>query len=106
MPLYPAIITTSVILSVGLSSVTLTLLPVTALVIALGTISSQRMFKPHKRRETKERTTRKNILYNLFQASWPILLVVALVLLGLDAVIAFLSPWRCWLANKEPNGRS
>jgi len=89
LPLYPAIITTSVILSVGLSSVTLTLLPMTALVIALGTVSSRRMLKPYKRRETEESTTRKNILYNLFKASWPILLVVALVLLGLDAVIAF-----------------
>lgn len=88
LPLYPAIITTSVILSVQLSSVTLTLLPMTALVIALGTVSSYRMLKPNKSRETKERMS-KNIAYTLLRASWPILLVVALVLLGLDAVIAF-----------------
>jgi len=88
LPLYPAIITTSVILSVQLSSVMLTLLPMTALVIALGTVSSYRMLKPNKSRETKERMS-KNIAYTLLRASWPILLVVALVLLGLDAVIAF-----------------
>ena len=60
----------------------------TALVIALGTVSSYRMLKPNKSRETKERMS-KNIAYTLLRASWPILLVVALVLLGLDAVIAF-----------------
>ncbi len=88
LPVYPAIITTSVILSVQLSSMVITLLPMTALAIALGTISSYRMLKLNKSRETKERMS-KNIAYNLLRASWPILLVVALVLLGLDAVIAF-----------------
>lgn len=88
LPVYPAIITTSVILSVQLSSVTMTLLPMTALAIAFGTILSYRMLKPNKGRETKERMS-KNIAYNLLRASWPIILLVALVLLGLDAVIAF-----------------
>lgn len=88
LPVYPAIITTSVILSVQLSSMVITLLPMTALAIALGTISSYRMLKLNKSRETKERMS-KNIAYNLLRASWPILLLVALVLLGLDAVIAF-----------------
>jgi len=88
LPVYPAIITTSVILSVQLSSVVITLLPISALAIGFGTVSSYRMLKPNKSRETKERMS-KNIAYNLLRASWPILLVVALVLLGLDAVIAF-----------------
>ena len=89
LPVYPAIIATSVILSVQLSSVTLTLLPMTALVIALGTVSSYRMLKPNKRYEPKEKTSKKSIVYNLLRTSWPILLIVALVLAGLDAVIAF-----------------
>ena len=89
LPVYPAIITTSVVLSVQLSSVTLTLLPMTALVILLGTISSYKMLKSNKRSETKERTSKKSIVYNLLRASWPILLIVGLVLGGLDAVIAF-----------------
>jgi integral membrane protein (TIGR00529 family) len=89
LPVYPAIITTSVILSVQLSSVTLTLLPMTALLIALGTVSSYRMLKPNKRHETAERTSKKSIAYNLLRTSWPILLIVGLVLAGLDAVIAF-----------------
>ena len=89
LPVYPAIITTSIILSVQLSSVTLTLLPMTALVIALGIVSSYRMFKPNKRYETEERMSKKSIVYNLLRTSWPILLIVVLVLAGLDAVIAF-----------------
>ena len=89
MPLYPAIIATSIILSVPLSAVTITLLPVTALVTALGTIYSFRMLKPNKRGEPAERIPKKAVMRHLLQASWPILLVVTLVLVGLDAVIAF-----------------
>ncbi len=89
LPVYPAIITTSVILSIQLSSVTLTLLPMTALVIVLGIVSSYRMLKSNKRNKTKDRTSRRNIVKNLFRTSWPILLIVGLVLAGLDAVIAF-----------------
>jgi len=89
LPVYPAIITTSVILSIQLSSVTLTLLPMTALVIVLGTVSSYRMLKSNKRSKTKERISKKSIVNNLFKTSWPILLIVGLVLAGLDAVIAF-----------------
>jgi integral membrane protein (TIGR00529 family) len=89
LPVYPAIITTSIILSVQLSSVTLTLLPMTALIIALGAVSSYRMLKPTKRYETEERTSKRSIVYDLLRASWPILLIVALVLAGLDVVIAF-----------------
>lgn len=89
LPVYPAIITTSIMLSVQLSSVTLTLLPMTALLIALGTVSSYRMLKPNKRYEIAERTSKKSIVHNLVRTSWPILLIVGLVLAGLDAVIAF-----------------
>jgi integral membrane protein (TIGR00529 family) len=89
LPVYPAIIATSIIFSAQLSSVTLTLLPMTALLIALGTVSSYRMLKPNKRHETEERTSKKSIAYDLLRTSWPILLIVGLVLVGLDVVIAF-----------------
>jgi len=89
LPVYPAIIATSIILSAQLSSVTLTLLPMTALVIALGTVSSYRMLKQSKRYRTQERMSKRSIVYELLRASWPILLIVALVLAGVDAVIAF-----------------
>ena len=89
LPVYPAIIATSIILSVQLSSVTLTLLPMTALVIALGTVSSYRMLKRSKRYQAEGRTSKRNMAHNLLRASWPILLIVVLVLAGVDAVIAF-----------------
>ncbi len=89
LPIYPALIATSVILSVSLSSVALTLLPMTALVIALGTISSYRMLKPNKRCETKDRTSNEPVVRALLKAAWPILLIVVLVLAGLEAVIVF-----------------
>lgn len=89
LPVYPAIIATGIVLSVQLSSVTLTLLPMTALVIALGTASSYRMLKRSKRFQPEERTSKRNIAHNLLRASWPILLIVALVLAGVDAVIVF-----------------
>jgi integral membrane protein (TIGR00529 family) len=89
LPVYPAIIATSIILSVQLSSVTLTLLPMTALVITLGAVSSYRMLRQSKRHRPEERMSKRSIVYDLLRASWPILLIVALVLAGVDAVIAF-----------------
>jgi len=89
LPVYPAIIATSIILSVRLSSVTLTLLPMTALVIALGTFSSYRMLRHSKRYRTEERLSKRSLVYDLLRASWPILLIVALVLAGVEAVVAF-----------------
>jgi integral membrane protein (TIGR00529 family) len=90
LPVYPAIIATSIILSVQLSSVTLTLLPMTAFVIALGTFSSYRMLRhSNKRYQTEERLSKRSIVHDLLRASWPILLIVALVLAGVEAVVAF-----------------
>jgi len=88
LPVYPAIITASVILSVPLSSVVTTLLPMTALAIVFGAVSSYRILKLKKIPETKEKSG-GSIAYNLLKASWPVLLLVLLVLLGVDAVIAF-----------------
>jgi len=89
LPVYPAIIATSVILSVPLSSVTATLLPMTALSIGLGLISSYRMLKPIRAAGTKDSVPKRGVARDLLKASWPILLVVTLVLLGQPAVIAF-----------------
>jgi integral membrane protein (TIGR00529 family) len=88
LPVYPAIITASVILSVQLSSVVTTLLPMTALAIVFGGLSSYRILKLKKLPETTDKSS-GSIAYNLLKASWPVLLLVLLVLLGVDAVIAF-----------------
>jgi len=88
LPVYPAVITASIVLSVQLSSVMITLVPMTALSIAFGAISSYRILKLKKTPEAREESS-GSITRNLLRASWPLLLLISLVLLGLDAVIAF-----------------
>jgi len=86
LPVYPAVITASVILSTPLPAIMKTLWPMTALAIVFGIICSYRIMK--KTQGIREKASR-NIAYSLLSASWPILLLVLLILLGLDAVIAF-----------------
>lgn len=86
LPVYPGLILTSVLLSVSLSSIVVVLFPVTALVIVFGVVLSYGILK--KAPKTKGRLS-KGIIYNLLRASWPILLLVSLVLLKLETMIAF-----------------
>ncbi|MBI4188114.1 MAG: DUF401 family protein [Chloroflexi bacterium] len=86
LPVYPAIIITSVILSIPLLSVVKILSPVSLLAIAVGSIVSYGILR--KTSSTKGAPT-KNIAFNLLKAAWPILLLVALILAGLDAMIVF-----------------
>jgi len=86
VPAYPAIIITSVLLSVPLSHVVATLSPVTALAIVSGAVLSYWILK--KLPKVKGKPTR-NIAYSLLRASWPILILVSSILLGLEAMIAF-----------------
>jgi len=88
LPVYPAVITASILLSVPLSSVMITLVPMTALSIAFGAVSSYRILKLKQAPETREEGS-GSTARNLLRASWPLLLLISLVLLGLDAVIAF-----------------
>jgi len=88
LPVYPALITASVVLSIQLSSAAAILWPMTILSIALGSISSYRILKLKKAPEITVKHS-QNKAYSLLTTSWPILLVVLLVLVGLDAVIAF-----------------
>ena len=88
LPVYPAVITASVLLSAPLSSVVTTLLPMTVLATAFGAISSYRILKLKKPPEIKEKAS-KNTVRDFLSASWPVLLLVSLILLGLDAVIVF-----------------
>ncbi|MDZ4231159.1 MAG: DUF401 family protein, partial [Dehalococcoidales bacterium] len=86
MPIYPAIIITSVILSLPLFTVVKTLAPVSALAIIAGGAVSYRILKNIPPVDAKPT---KKIVYNLLRAAWPILLLVPLILLGMDAMLAF-----------------
>jgi len=86
MPVYPAIIVTSVILSIPIFSVVKIFSPMTALAIASGAVISYWILRtaPKVKGESSG-----NIIVNFIKAAWPILLLVPAVLLGLDAIIAF-----------------
>ncbi len=86
IPVYPAVITTSIVFAIPLFSVVKILSPMTALAVAAGIVLSYRIIKKTPR---IKREPTKNIAYSLLRASWPILLLVPLILLGLDAMIAF-----------------
>ncbi|MFC2005912.1 DUF401 family protein [Chloroflexota bacterium] len=86
IPLYPAVILTSVVLSIPLFSVVKTLSPMTALAITSGAVLSYKILKNTPKIKGEPA---KNIAYNLLRASWPILLLVLLILLGIEPMIAF-----------------
>jgi integral membrane protein (TIGR00529 family) len=83
---YPAIIIISVVLVVPLSTVVIALLPLTALSISYGAITSSRILK-NVRAVTKE--SKSNITRSFFRGAWPILFLITSVISGLEAMIAF-----------------
>jgi len=86
MPVYPAVIATSVIFLVPLSSVIGTLSPMTGLSVLGGGIISYTILK--KIPGTRGKLS-WNVLYEFVKGAWPILIIIAAVLLGLEAMIAF-----------------
>ncbi len=86
IPIYPSIIITSIILSIPLFSVVKILSPMTALAIVSGAVLSYGILKKTPKLKGEPSG---NIAFNLLKASWPILLLVPLVLLGLNVMIAF-----------------
>ncbi len=87
VPVYPALIVISVILSLPLFSVVKILSPMTAVTVVSGLVVSYGILR--KTPKVEKRKTSGNIVLNLLKAAWPILLLVPSILLGLDAIIAF-----------------
>jgi integral membrane protein (TIGR00529 family) len=86
MPVYPSIILISTILVVSVSEITFTLMPIMVLVIAIGAIFSNRILRD---KQTVKKDISENILGDTLKAAWPIILLVAAVLSGLEPFIAF-----------------
>jgi len=86
LPVYPAVIATSVILSIPLSSVMATLSPMTGLSVIGGGIISYMVLR--KIPGTRGKLS-WDVVYEFGKGAWPILLIIAAVLLGLEAMIAF-----------------
>ena len=89
IPVYPAVIAASVVLSVPLSSVVITMLPVIPLYIILGGIESHRILR-HVNAEPVQSIPGRQLITELLRASWPVILLIGLVLAGVEAAIAFL----------------
>jgi hypothetical protein len=86
---YPSVIAASIVLAVPLSTVVITMLPVIPLMTAFGGIVSYRILR-NAPRATSRNLTRRQLGKELLRASWPVLLLVAMVLAGVEAVVAFL----------------
>jgi len=86
LPMYPAIVIVSVILSLRLSTVIAALLPLTGLALVSGIAFSHRMLRV---RSAPSENGSGNLIVELLRYSWPVLLLVMLILLGLDAGWAF-----------------
>ncbi len=87
IPVYQAIVLTSVILSIPISLVVVTLFPLTAISVASGAVISYWILR--KKTTNAGGKPARRIVYQLLRASWPILILVPSVLLGLEAMIAF-----------------
>ncbi len=90
IPVYPAVIAASVVLSVSLSSIVTTMWPVVPLMAVCGGIASYRILR-NSHAERAESLTGSRLVVELFRASWPVLLLIGLVLGGIEAALAFLA---------------
>jgi len=88
-PIYPGIIMAGVILSVPLSFMLLHLMPIWVLMILFGGIVSWRILRGAPTPDGNGRSS-QSIPGQLVRSAWPVMLVFALVLAGLDAAPAFL----------------
>lgn len=89
LPLYPAIIVTSTILAIPISTVVKTLLPITALATFLGTIFSYQIIRKTPRLAREPRDKIKNIITAFGKTAWPILLLIALIFFKVEPWIIF-----------------
>ncbi|MFC1909826.1 DUF401 family protein [Chloroflexota bacterium] len=88
LPVYSNVIAASILLRVSLSTMLATMFPMTVLAVLSGLLVSWWTLRKAPLR-TGKRPPIKTIIYKLFRASWPILLLVIMVLAGLEAIIAF-----------------
>ncbi len=89
IPVYPAVVAASVIVALPLQEVVTTMLPSILLIAAAGSVVSWRILRTVNC-ERAESLTGRAFMAELFKAAWPVILLVALVIGGLEAFFAFL----------------
>lgn len=87
-PVYPGIIMAGVFLSVPLSFVLLHLAPIWILMLLFGAMVSLHIFRSTTKRELAPAAD-GGIGREIVRSAWPVILVFALVVAGLDAALAF-----------------
>ncbi len=90
VPVYPAVIAASIILSVPLSSVVLIMLPVIPLMALFGGVVSYRILRDASTQPAQSLSGRQ-LVSALLRAAWPVVLLVTMVLAGVEALVAFLA---------------
>jgi uncharacterized protein len=88
LPVYSNVVAASVLLGISLSTMLATLFPMTIVAILSGILISHRTLKKSPPRPVG-RDPSKTIAHKVFRAAWPILLLVIMVIVGLEAIIAF-----------------
>lgn len=88
-PVYPGVIMAGIILSVPLSFVLLHLAPIWLLMVAFGSIVSWRMLRASPK-NAHVSTASSGVVREILRSAWPVMLVFALVVAGVDAAPAFL----------------
>jgi len=88
-PVYPGVIMAGVFLAVPLSVILLHLAPIWILMLISGTLLSWRILR-NAPASNRAEATRTSVARELARSAWPVALVFALVILGLDAAPAFL----------------
>jgi integral membrane protein (TIGR00529 family) len=89
MPFYPAIIVTSTVLGIPVSTVVKILLPMTGVAIVLGAAVSYQILRKAAHTAKGPRDSVKNILLIFIKAAWPIALLIILIFAKVEAWIAF-----------------
>ncbi len=88
-PVYPSVIMTGIILSVPLSFVLVHLAPIWMLMLLFGGIVSWRILR-HAPAPDAGEDSNENVPRQILASAWPVFLVFALVLAGMDAAPGFL----------------
>ncbi len=86
MPVYPGVIALSVLLNIPLSYVMALFFPISIVTIITGYIISRRMLK-----DVANSTKRlsKGIVLDILRASWPVIILIIMIVAGLNTIIAF-----------------
>jgi uncharacterized protein len=89
LPIYPSLIITATVLALPISTVVKILLPMSALAILLGGITSYRMLRKTTLDVKEEKESTKQIVVSSLKAAWPIILIIILIFLKVEAWVAF-----------------